>query len=54
MYSKQQFQERSYTLPDQIFLIKTRLNDMALNGKRYSKKKLLESILHLDWIVQEL
>lgn len=45
-------QEPSYR--DNIFLIKSRLHQIARHPNKYSRKKLVQQIYYLEWLVEDL
>jgi hypothetical protein len=56
MQQSQEIQELEtrYTFPDQLFLIKKRLNEISSHSSRYSKSKLVEQIEYLRWLAEEI
>jgi hypothetical protein len=49
-----QKRESEYKIDDQVFLMKHRLKDLAINGEKYSKQQLLDQIFFLNSICEEI
>lgn len=53
MYDNKQKLEM-YTVPDELFIVKSRLQDIYIHGKDYSKEEILKQLANLNWIMEEI